>query len=248
VKISRLHRWDLDYRPGTGPDFGEAAAVQARLAARVIEGPPLERAETVAAADVSAGRKDELVAAVVVVMRLGSFEVVEVRRAAMRAAWPYVPGMLSFREAPVVLAAFRQVRTRPDVVLVDGQGRAHPRRMGLASHLGLALGVPTVGCAKSRLIGEMAGALGQARGSRAPLVDAGERVGTVLRTRAGTRPVYVSVGSGLDLASAERWVLASAPRYRLPEPARLAHQLVTQYKRSLDPEALDGELTARGNP
>ena len=231
MKIARLHRWDLGYR--------EAAAVQARLAARVIEGPPLERAETVAAADVSAGRMDELVAAVVVVMRLGSFEVVEVRRAAMRAAWPYVPGMLSFREAPVVLAAFRQVRTRPDVVLVDGQGRAHPRRMGLASHLGLALGVPTVGCAKSRLIGEMAGALGQARGSRAPLVDAGERVGTVLRTRAGTRPVYVSVGSGLDLASAERWVLASAPRYRLPEPARLAHQLVTQYKR---------ELTARGNP
>ena len=246
MKISRLHRWDLDYR--------EAAAVQARLAEQVVDLPPLERVETVAAADVSAGirtpeggratwhsrpRLCEMIAAVVVVMRLGTFEVVEVRRAAMRAAWPYVPGMLSFREAPVVLAAFRQIRRRPDLVLLDGQGRAHPRRMGLASHLGLALGVPTVGCAKSRLIGEMAGALGQARGSRAPLVDAGERVGTVLRTRAGTRPVYVSVGSGLDLASAERWVLASAPRYRLPDPARLAHQLVTQYKR---------ELTARGNP
>jgi len=180
-----------------------------------------------------------MIAAVVVVMRLGTFEVIEVRRAAMRAAWPYVPGMLSFREAPVVLAAFRQVRTRPDLVLVDGQGRAHPRRMGLASHLGLALGVPTVGCAKSRLIGEMTGELGQARGSRASLVDAGERVGTVLRTRAGVRPVYVSVGHRIDLASAERWVLAAAPRYRLPEPARLAHQLVTTYKR---------ELAGRGHP
>jgi len=223
MKIAHLHRWDLDYR--------EAVEVQRRLAARVRQGPPLERVRLVAAADVSAGRKDEWIIAVVVVMRLGTFEVVEVRRAAMRAAWPYVPGVLSFREAPVVLEAFKQVRSRPDLVLCDGQGRAHPRRMGLACHVGLALGVPTVGCAKSLLVGEPAGALDRARGSRAPLVDSGERIGTVLRTRAAVKPVYVSVGHRVDLASAERWVLEAAPRFRLPEPARLAHQLVTRYKK-----------------
>ena len=237
MRLTHLHRWDLDYR--------EAVEVQRRLASRVREGPPLERVRLVAAADVSAGRKDEWIVAVVVVMRLGTFEVVEVRRAAMRAAWPYVPGCLSFREAPVVLEALRQVRSRPDLLLCDGQGRAHPRRMGLACHVGLAAGIPTVGCAKSLLVGEPAGlrpgvaglrpgeagALGQSRGSRTPLVDGGERIGTVLRTRTGVKPVYVSVGHRIDLASAERWVLETAPRFRLPEPARLAHQLVTQYKK-----------------
>jgi deoxyribonuclease V len=201
------------------------------LAGRVVEGPPLEHAETVAAADVSAGKREEWIIAAVVVMRLPDFEVVETSEAGMRAAWPYVPGCLSFREAPVVLEAFRQLRTVPDVVLVDGQGRAHPRRLGLASHIGLALDVPTIGCAKSRLIGEIRTRLGRERGSRAALCDAGERLGTVLRTRTGTRPVYVSVGHRIDLASAERWVLATATRYRLPEPARLAHQLVTQRKK-----------------
>jgi len=230
MRLAHLHRWDLDYR--------EAVEVQRRLAARVREGPPLKRVRLVAAADVSAGRKDEWIVAVVVVMRLGTFEVVEVRRAALRAAWPYVPGCLSFREAPVVLEALRQVRSRPDLLLCDGQGRAHPRRMGLACHVGLAAGVPTVGCAKSLLVGEPAGTLGQSRGSRVALLDGGERIGTMLRTRRGVKPVYVSVGHRVDLASAERWVLETAPRFRLPEPARLAHQLVTRYKK---------EWTGRGS-
>jgi len=246
MKIRRLHRWDVDYR--------EAVAIQRRLAAEVVEGPPLERVDVMAAADVSAGlatasppgtagvpwpdgrragRVDEWIAAAVVVVRLPAMDVLEVARASMRASWPYVPGCLSFREAPVVLEAFRQLRTRPDVVLCDGQGRAHPRRFGLACHVGLALDAPTIGCAKSLLAGEAAGPLGRRRGSRADLVDAGERVGTVLRTRDAVRPVYVSVGHRIDLASAERWVLAAAARYRLPEPSRLAHQEVTAYKREL---------------
>ena len=230
MKIRYLHRWDLDYR--------EAVEVQRRLAARIRQGPPLEHVRLVAAADVSAGRKDEWIVAVVVVMRLGTFEVVEVRRAAMRAAWPYVPGALSFREAPVVLEALRQVRSRPDLLLCDGQGRAHPRRMGLACHVGLAADVPTVGCAKSLLVGEPAGVLGQSRGSRVALLDGSERIGTVLRTRTGVKPVYVSVGHRVDLASAERWVLEAVPRFRLPEPARLAHKLVTRFKK---------EWTGRGS-
>ncbi|MBM4016852.1 MAG: endonuclease V [Planctomycetes bacterium] len=233
MKIRQLHRWDLDCRA--------AAAVQRELASRVGEGPPLARAETVAAADVSArpgrappgraGRRQEWILAAVVVLRLADFSVLEVRKAARRAGWPYVPGFLSFREAPVALEAFRQLRTVPDVVLIDGHGRAHPRRLGIASHIGLALQVPTIGCAKSLLAGEVRGRLGPARGSRAPLVEGSERIGTVLRTRAGVRPVYVSVGHLIDLASAERWVLAAAPRFRLPEPARLAHRLVTQFRR-----------------
>ncbi|MBE3071153.1 MAG: endonuclease V [Planctomycetes bacterium] len=214
-------------------DYRAAVAAQQRLASEVVEGPPLEHVETVAAADVSAGRKDEWIAAAVVVMRLADFEVLEIRTAVMRAAWPYVPGCLSFREAPVVLEAFRQLETVPDLVLCDGQGRAHPRRLGLACHVGLALGVPTVGCAKSLLVGEIEHEPGRPRGSRAALFDRGERIGTVLRTRGGVKPVYVSVGHRIDLASAERWVLATAPRFRLPEPARRAHQEVTSCKKEL---------------
>lgn len=231
MKVHRLHSWNLDYRA--------AVAVQRRLATRVVEGPPLERVDLIAAADVSGGRVADWICAAVVVLRLETMEVVEVARAAVRATWPYVPGVLSFREAPAVLAAFRKLRTVPDLVLCDGQGRAHPRRLGLACHIGLALEVPTVGCAKSLLVGRPAGDLGAARGSRTPLVLEGERIGTIVRTRTGVQPVYVSVGHRIDLASAERWVLAAAPRYRLPEPARLAHQEVTTCKR---------EIAARGRP
>lgn len=230
MRIIRLHRWDLEY--------SEAVAVQERLAARVEEWPPLSRAETVAGADVSGGRTGDWIAAAVVVMRLADMTVLEVGRARLRATWPYVPGCLSFRETPVVLEALRQLRIRPDVLLCDGHGRAHPRRFGLACHVGLAVGAATVGCAKSLLVGEQIGALGRARGSRAPLVDMGERVGTVLRTRADVRPVYVSVGHRIDLPSAERWVLASTAGCRLPEPLRLAHREVTVLKR---------ELTSRGH-
>ena len=244
MKVLQFHRWDLEY--------GEAVTVQRELAAKVQEGPPLEKVETVAAADVSGERQDEQIVAVVVVMRLGSgggdtlfplqgssdvsavsLEVLEVRHAVMPAPWPYVPGLLSFREAPVVLEAFRQVKTEPDVVICDGQGRAHPRRLGLASHVGLALNVPTIGCAKSRLIGTVPHEPPRERGGEAPLMHHGERIGTVLRTRTGVEPVFVSVGHKIDLASAVRWVLATAPKYRLPEPSRMAHRLVTQYKSRL---------------
>ena len=225
MKVRRFHRWDLTYE--------EAAAVQRRLAARVRQGPPLRKVETVAGADVSAGRRDETIAAVVVLLRLRTLEILEISRATIRARWPYVPGFLSFREAPVVLEAFRHLKTRPDLVICDGQGRAHPRRLGLASHVGLALGLPTIGCAKSRLVGAVPREPPRRRGGGAPLMDGRERIGTVLRTRTGVKPVYVSVGHRIDLASAERWVLAASPRFRLAEPIRAAHRLVTAYKASL---------------
>jgi deoxyribonuclease V len=177
-------------------------------------------ARLVAGADV--GEKGGRARAAIAVLR-GS-EIVETVVAETAVPFPYVPGLLSFREIPPLLAAWRKLRTRPDVVLLDGQGLAHPRRFGLACHFGLVTGFPTVGCAKSRLLGahdEPA----PARGSWSPLVDGGETVGAALRTREAAKPVYVSLGHRVSLAAAIRIVLDCAPRFRIPEPQRLADRL-----------------------
>jgi deoxyribonuclease V len=144
--------------------------------------------------------------------------------------FPYVPGLLSFREAPAVIAALRKLRATPDALMYDGHGVAHPRRFGIASHVGLLTGLPTVGCAKSVLVGDYRMPAVH-RGAAAPLVDRGERIGSVLRTRDGVRPVFVSVGHRMDLRACESLVLACTTRYRLPEPTRLADQLVARVKR-----------------
>jgi deoxyribonuclease V len=146
------------------------------------------------------------------------------------ASFPYVPGLLSFREAPAVIAAYEQLSVRPDVLICDGQGIAHPRRMGLASHLGLWLGIPTIGCAKSWLCGEY-DEPGIERGSWSPLVDQGETVGAVLRTRTGVKPLYVSVGHLCNLESATAIVLAAASQYRQPTTTRVAHHQVNELRR-----------------
>ena len=215
------HRWDLDP--------SEARALQAELAGEVDTSRPLGPVGTVAAADVSYNKFDPTLYAAVVVVDARTLEVVDRAGATAGAAFPYVPGLLSFREAPAVLEAFRKVSVRPDVVLCDGQGYAHPRRLGLACHLGLWLGVPTVGCAKSRLCGTF-DEPGPDRGDRSPLVDGGETVGTVLRTRSRVSPLYVSAGHLCDLESAVRVVLAASTRYRLPVPARLAHEYVNELR------------------
>jgi deoxyribonuclease V len=143
-----------------------------------------------------------------------------------RTRFPYAPGYLSFRETPALLAALAGLRRRPDLILCDGQGLAHPRRFGLASHLGVLLDVPTIGVAKSRLVGTH-GPVPEARGAWVPLRDGAETIGAVLRTRAGARPVYVSVGHRVSLETAVETVLRCAPRYRLPEPVRRAHVLAS---------------------
>ena len=157
-----------------------------------------------------------------VVLSFPQLEVVEVQGFEGDVTWPYVPGYLSFREMPLVLRACELVRQTPDIVLVDGQGIAHPRRLGLASHLGLCLDIPTVGCAKSLLCGAH-GALGTERGSVADIVDHGEVVGVAVRTRSNVRPVYVSIGHKCGFADAVESVLHCTGRFRLPEPTRLAH-------------------------
>jgi deoxyribonuclease V len=137
--------------------------------------------------------------------------------------FPYIPGLFAFREAPALLKALERLNTRPQLLICDGHGIAHPRRFGLASHVGVLAGIPTVGCAKRRLCGSFADP-DISRGSSSPLIDRGETVGTVLRTRTGVKPVFVSIGHRIDLSTAEQIVLSCTVRYRLPEPLRLAHR------------------------
>jgi deoxyribonuclease V len=200
--------------------------MRARL---VLRGGP-RAPRLIAGADVAYDKASARCFAAVVLMRAPALEVVEEAAADAPISFPYVPGLLTFREGPAVLAAFRKLRQRPDVVLFDGHGLAHPRRFGLASHLGYLLDVPSVGCAKSILVGEHA-RLAHRAGAIAWLIDRGERVGAAVRTRAGVRPIYVSPGHRVGFAAAIRIALASVTKYRVPEPTRLADILVERMKR-----------------
>ena len=222
MKAPRLHAWNISP--------SEAVALQRTLCAKLVSCPlrPMNP-RFVAGADVSYGRGSDQLFAAVIVLRLPELETVEERWVTRRATYPYVPGLLSFREAPAVLAAFSRLKRRPDVVLFDGQGRAHPRGMGLAAHMGLWLDLPTVGCAKSRLVGE-AEEPGADPGEHARLRFKGRVIGAVLRTRSGVKPVYVSAGHKINLADSIRLVLKCCAGYRLPEPTRLAHALVNRVR------------------
>jgi len=218
--------------PAFPSSFPEARAVQERLRALVRSVPLLlDRVRRVGAADVTFVGRKEVVAAAVIVWDLLSGSVVEERTAVRRVRFPYVPGYLTFREGPAVAAAWAKLRTRPDVVLFDGHGAAHPRRLGIASHMGVVLSVPTVGCAKKRLVGE-AGVPGVRKGDVSPLVLEGETVGAAVRTRAGVKPVFVSPGHLADVPSSIALVLALCSRYRIPDPARRAHQLTQEIRKA----------------
>ncbi len=226
VEFRDLHPWDLSYR--------DAVALQRELATLVVhEGDLPEHAvHLIAGADIAAGRAGKTGVAAVVVVSYPELEPVEIVVADAPVTVPYIPGLLSFREAPILREAFRRLRSTPDLLIVDGQGYAHPRRFGLACHLGLLLDLPTIGCAKSRLCGVEA-PLGPERGSVAPLVDAGEIIGSTVRTQTNVRPVYVSVGHRLSLRACEEWVIRCARTFRLPEPTRLADQAARARKREL---------------
>ncbi|MGD8831038.1 MAG: endonuclease V [Pseudomonadales bacterium] len=208
----------------------EAVSVQRRLADRVRI-TPLPRVRQVLGLDCAfAGDR---VLAVGVVWDVRARRVIETRGASAPLTFPYVPGLLSFRELPVLLALMRRIVSRVDAVLCDGQGIAHPRRFGIGAHLGVITGLPTVGSAKSRLCGTHAD-LPLVRGASTPLIaedGSGERIGSVLCTRDGVRPLYVSPGHLADFASAERLVLDCSVAFRLPEPTRLADRLVARFKR-----------------
>lgn len=157
-----------------------------------------------------------------VVVKYPELTVEEIQIAEEGLALPYIPGLLSFREAPVMLAACEKLSCTPDLIMVDGQGIAHPRRLGLASHLGLLWDRPTLGCAKSRLCGEHS-PVGPEQGEFCELIDNGEKIGAVVRTRANVKPIYVSIGHKIGLEAGIRWVLSLCRGFRLPEPTRLAH-------------------------
>ncbi|MBN1400554.1 MAG: deoxyribonuclease V [Anaerolineae bacterium] len=214
------HSWDLSP--------SEAIALQKELAGRVsMEGFP-DRISSVAGVDV--GIRQGVAQAAVVVLTWPELEMVERSLAECPVSFPYVPGLLSFREAPPILAALQELAHTPDVLILDGQGYAHPRRFGLATHVGVVLDRPTVGCAKSRLCGE-ACEPAETRGSYTWLMDHGEIIGAVLRTRDHVRPVYVSVGHRICLEKAIDLILRCGRGYRLPEPTRWAHRAASETAR-----------------
>jgi deoxyribonuclease V len=204
----------------------EARAVQELLRQQLIARDRIGRVRSVTGVDASYDRTAGTTRAAVAVQGFPGLEPVASRVVRRRTRFPYVPGFLSFREAPALLAALAGLRRPPDLILCDGQGLAHPRRFGLASHLGVLLDVPSIGVAKSRLVGTHA-LVPEARGAWVPLRDGAETIGAVLRTRAGVRPVYVSIGHRVALETAIAIVLRCAPRYRLPEPIRRAHALAS---------------------
>lgn len=213
------------------PVYRDAIAEQARLRERLLLSPLPEGASLIAGADVSSefhGRT--FWGGFVVCDALEGFRPVCSSVVRMEVGFPYIPGLLAFREVPALSAAYERLPVKPEVTLVDAQGTAHPRRFGAAAHLGVVLDAPTVGCAKSRLCGEHDEPGGR-KGDWSALVHEGEVVGRVLRTRLGVAPVFVSPGHRSDLESASALVLRCAPRYRIPEPIRLAHALVNEARR-----------------
>ncbi|MGA2265611.1 MAG: endonuclease V [Phycisphaerae bacterium] len=217
------HRWDITPR--------QAMALQERLArlVRQVRLSAKKPIRTVAGVDCAfaAGGKAILTAAVLCDAR--TWEVLAVATDRRRCAFPYVPGLLSFREAPSVIAAVGALPRRPDLLMCDGQGLAHPRGLGLASHVGLHLGIPTIGVAKSRLCGQHR-SVGRRRGCRSALRLESKTIGAVVRTRDGVKPLYVSVGHRIRLDEAVAWTLRAAVAARLPEPTRRAHQAVSCLK------------------
>jgi deoxyribonuclease V len=222
ASFEQLHDWSLTPK--------EAVELQKKLRERVRVGPLKKKVETVAGADISFNKFDPTIYAAVVVLRLPSLEVVEEVGIVTETRFPYVPGLLSFRESPSVLEAWSKLKTEPDAVMFDGQGLAHPRRVGIASHVGLIINRPTFGCAKSVLVGKYEEP-GAERGAWAPLVDKGETVGAALRTKDRVNPIYVSPGHLVDLEGAIALTLRCHGGYRQPEPTRRAHLLVNALRR-----------------
>jgi deoxyribonuclease V len=221
VRLRSFHSWEISPT--------EAIALQKDLAHCVVRTGDPGDVRLVAAADVAYAERAPAWAAstaraAVVVMSYPGMELVEQAVVEAPVTFPYVPGLLSFREIPALALAFERIDSEPDLLLVDGHGYSHPRRFGLASHLGVLAGMPTIGCAKSRLCGE-AQEPDWRRGSTSPLLDSGERIGLVVRTKDRVKPLYVSTGQNISLESAAEWILRLAKDHRLPEPIRFADRL-----------------------
>ena len=213
------HSWDMNR--------AKALTLQKQLASEVVKADLFNDVNFVAGADVAYSKKNNKTIATVVILDVHTLAASEIVSAEANAKFPYVPGLFSFREIPLLIEAFAKLKQSPDLVVCDGQGIAHPRRFGLASHLGIIFDVPTIGCGKTRLIGKHKEP-GKARGASAPLIDNNEIIGNVLRTQKNINPVYVSIGHRICLETACNWILKLSPKYRLPETTRIADQKVNQ--------------------
>ncbi|MFZ5602309.1 MAG: deoxyribonuclease V [Pseudomonadota bacterium] len=224
VQTKPLHGWDVSP--------AEARALQSRLAPLVEVQDRLPDVRFIGGVDVGFEDGNRVTRAALVVLSYPDLQVVERQLAKIPTAFPYVPGLLSFREMPAILQAYSRLNQKPDLLLCDGQGIAHPRRLGIASHLGLWLDLPTIGVAKKKLVGQHE-AVPDTKGAWVPLQDKGETIGAVLRSRQGVLPLYVSPGHRVSQAGAVDWVLRCLTRYRLPEPTRQAHKLASLEKLSV---------------
>jgi deoxyribonuclease V len=213
------HSWNMSPQ--------DARRLQMKLAARVIRENRLETVKTVAGIDV--GMKGDMACAAVVVLNFPKLDVAAQSTAVRRITCPYIPGLLSFREGPVILDALDRLDRKPDLLIFDGQGIAHPCRLGIASHIGLLSDFPSIGCAKSRLCGQYQEPDVE-RGSHLPLMDHDETIGAIVRTRTGVKPVFVSIGHRVDLKTSVDYVLGCCKGYRLPETTRKAHRLAAEWK------------------
>jgi deoxyribonuclease V len=223
MKYRNLHDWDVDYKT--------AVAIQADLRGKLVlsDDEPGD-IRIVAGADISCNKGDDRVYAAVVLLDAVTLDIIEEASHSGRISFPYIPGLLTFREGPSLLHAFDKLRRRPDLVLFDGQGIAHPRGFGLAAHMGLILDLPSVGCAKTRLIGVFEEP-GARRVQCSPLIHDGKQIGAVLRTKDRVKPVFVSQGHRVSLERAVDVVLQCTRSYRIPEPVRRAHILVNKLRK-----------------
>lgn len=219
MKINQRHAW-----PATAE---EAIPIQQQLAGEVITSDQLGTVQHVAGVDVGFEENGSVTRAAVAVLSFPELELKEYAIANRPTTFPYIPGFLSFREIPAVIDALEKLTITPDLILCDGQGIAHPRRLGIACHLGVLIDLPTIGVAKSLLIGKHE-ELADPRGSWQPLIDKGETIGAVLRTRTGVKPVYVSAGHRISLYTAIDYVMRCTPKYRLPETTRWADKIASK--------------------
>lgn len=215
------HSWNLTPK--------DAMVLQKKLAKNVIRKNRMPKIQTVAGIDV--GIKGDIARAAIVVLNFPQLDIVEQTTATHKIQFPYIPGLLSFREGPVILKTLSKLSVKPDLMIFDGQGIAHPRRLGIASHIGLLADIPSIGCAKSRLCGQYRKP-GLYRGSYIPLMDRNQTIGAVVRTRTGIKPVFVSIGHRINLNTCIDYVLACCLKYRLPETTRRAHKLASYEKKS----------------
>ncbi|MBD3183161.1 deoxyribonuclease V [Candidatus Poribacteria bacterium] len=229
MEYKSLHSWDISY--------DEAVEIQRGLKSNIEIKSLKKYPDIIAGADVSYSRGSNIFYASVLIFDMSSLDILEEANGVGKVNFPYIPGLLSFREVPVLIKAFEKIKRVPDVAMFDGHGISHPRGVGLASHLGLMLDIPTIGCAKKKLVGDHK-PLGDEVGDRVPIVYQDENVGAVVKTKKNVKPVYVSPGHKMDIDSAVDIVLKTCRGYKLPEPTRQAHLSVNRFRTSSDQKEL----------